>query len=483
MTETACASTSSQSARFNSYWPWLCALAGFALDLAAFWPGLMSFDSAYAWWQARGGETTDITSPAMIDLWHLCDALHTGPGLLFAFHLALFWSGLALIIRALDCRRLAGLSFMAMVAFAPAIWLLRAHVWTDVGLMAVLTLAAGALANAQRDGRRVWLMTVLPLLLYAVALRHNALPAVLPMAVWYVWLLMRIATPHAAAARRASLAGAHTEIRSVPASAPSWRVVGIVALMIVLGLFAGAAAINARVDRHVPLWPSLAQWDLAAVSVATGKMVLPTWMLGPGMNVAELRAAFRDWSNTPMLQNTQHGMRDPLHGFSDTELNELRRDWLAAIRDHPRAWLAHRWRLTCALFGTHARDWPRELIFVDAEFQYRDNPPVAGNTTLLHRGLMAAAEQLRSSFVLAAWPYLLIGLIALPWAWRRRREIAGSSALILMASAWLYALPQTLLAPAAELRYLGWSCLASMLAAASVLFATTTPQVKHSESV
>ena len=81
--------------------PWLIALAGFALDVAAFWPGQMSFDSAYAWWQARGGETTNIAPPMLIFVWRACDALLEGPGLVFALHLALFWSGLALLVD--DC--------------------------------------------------------------------------------------------------------------------------------------------------------------------------------------------------------------------------------------------------------------------------------------------------------------------------------------------------------------------------------------------
>lgn len=443
--------------RSGDYWPWLCALAGCLFDLAAFWPGLMSFDSAYAWWQVRGGETTDITSPAMIDLWRLFDSLHSGPGLLFAFHLVLFWSGLALMAHALRCRLLATVGLMVVVALAPVVWLLRAHVWTDVGLMAAMTLASGALANAWRDGRSTWLLVAAPMLVYAATLRHNALPAILPLIAWYAWILMR---------------GDGVALK------PTCQRIGIVTLMILLALLAGVTAINARVERHVPLWPSLAQFDLAAISVASGQLLLPDWMVGPGMDVAELDAAFRGWSNTPMLQHTEHGMRDPLAGFSDAELDELRSDWLFAVRTHPGAWLKHRWRLTRALFGTHSGDWPRELVFVDAEYAYRDNPPVPSNTSALHRGLMRSAETLRSSFVLAAWPYLLIGLLALPWAWRRRTETAGLSALMLLASAWLYALPLTLLAPAAELRYLGWSCLASLLATGALVFAASGPSTK-----
>lgn len=56
-------------------------------------------------------------------------------------------------------------------------------------------------------------------------------------------------------------------------------------------------------------------------------------------------------------------------------------------------------------------------------------------------------------------------------AWRRRHTLPGRVALLLLASAWLYAAPLTLLAPAAERRYLGWPCVASLLALACTWFA------------
>ena len=167
-----------------------------------------------------------------------------------------------------------------------------------------------------------------------------------------------------------------------------------------------------------------------------------------------------------MLQNTTHGMRDPfMEDYTREQVATLRAAWIDAIRAHPRAWLAHKIRQAVALLDVRDADWPRELIYVDDEVQYRDNPPVAPNRSRLHVALMAAAERLRTTRVLAGWPYLAIGLVALPFAWRRRRELNGRIALIALASAWLYLVPMLPIA-AAELRYLGWPCVASVLAAA-----------------
>jgi hypothetical protein len=421
--------------------PWLVALAGCAFDLAAFWPGQMSFDAAYTWWQARGGATTDIAPPVLIQLWRVCDAIVEGPGLVFALHLALFWSGLALLADAVSTTRWRAAVLMLAVALTPVTWLLRAHVWTDVGLFSALVFVVGALAKAQTTQRRAWVVAALPALLYAGAVRFNALPAVLPFAIWIGSLLAR------------------SRVR-----------VALGAAAVLFGSAAFAAIVNAEVDRHVPLWTATAEWDLAAISVATGEMRLPDFMIGPGLTVDELSRAFRHWSNVPMLQNTTHGMRDPfMEDYTAEQLATLRAAWIDAIRAHPRAWLAQKWRQAVALLDVHDADWPRELVYVDDEVQYRDNPPVAPNRSALHVAFMRAAERLRTTRVLAGWPYLAIGLLALPFAWRRRDELAGRAALVALASAWLYLVPMLPIA-AAELRYLGWPCAASVLAAALVAF-------------
>src|SRR3954452_16665481 len=115
--------SSDRKARLGATVPWLIAIGGLAFDVAAFWPGQMSFDSAYAWWQARGGETTDIAPPMFIFVWRVVDALHEGPALMFALHLALFWSGLALLAGALRLNVWRTIALMLIAAFAPVPWL------------------------------------------------------------------------------------------------------------------------------------------------------------------------------------------------------------------------------------------------------------------------------------------------------------------------------------------------------------------------
>lgn len=437
-------------------WPWVLALAGCVFDLVAFWPGQMSFDSAYAWWQARGGETSTLVPPAFVLAWRACLSLLDGPGALFALQLALFWSGLALLARALCRGAVATAALFALAGFAPVVLVLRGHVWTDVALFSALTFATGALATADAGGRRRWLAPGLLALAWAGLLRHNALPAIVPLLAWGASLALR--EPGAA-----------------------WRRAGLALALLAL-VVAGGRVLDAGAQRRIPLWPSLAQFDLAAISVASGTLYLPPFMHGPALDPADLAHAFRPWSNTPMLHGTRAGMRDPFEpGFDAAQREALRDAWVDAIRREPRAWLAHRWALTRALFGTHQPDWPRTLVYVDAEIAYGDNPPVRGNDGALHRALFERAPRLVATPWLAAWPCLGLGLVAAPFAWRRRATLDGRIGVALLASAWLYALPLTVFAPAAELRYLGWPCVASLLAFAACLLVRSSARTARLE--
>ena len=365
-----------------------------------------------------------------------------GPGLVFILQLVLFWGGVTMIASGIRLRPLAAALVVMLAGFAPAISVLRAHVWTDVGLAGALLVTTGALTFFARTGKRRWLWVVLLSSFYALGLRHNALPALLPFAVYAMHRLL-----------------ARDDSRRA-------RVRVAVASVALLGVLYGAVqAINATADRHLPTWRALAAYDLAAVSIATGKVLFPSDLIGPGMDVADLRQAYAPWSVVAVLSGTRSGIRNPIApGWTPAEVAALRSAWFNACLAYPREYIAHRLEVAAALFGTHPADWPDAVKFVPQSFQVRDNPPVAQNTTALHRWIIGTARELRDTPVFAAWPYLVVGLFAAPFAWLRRDRLAARIALILIASGALYALPLVFAAPSAELRYLFWPCVASLIA-------------------
>jgi hypothetical protein len=122
--------------------------------------------------------------------------------------------------------------------------------------------------------------------------------------------------------------------------------------------------------------------------------------------------------------------------------------------------------VTTALFGSKAPDWPHELVYVDGVTPYANNPPLDANRSALHRAVVAFCQATYASVLFAAWPYLAVALIALVAAWRRRAVLRAQVALAVLVSGLFYAAPLPVIAPSAELRYLGWTCAAALIGAA-----------------
>ena len=412
------------------------ALIGLGFDLLAGAPGGVSFDAAYAWAQARGIEpTTDVTSPLMVRLWWLFDQVGWAPGGVHLTLLLPFWSGAALLARHASRRAWLCLLTVLALGLIPGPLIARTHVWTDSALMGLLLLACGLLVTRPR---RLHLLALVPITL-ALCMRVNALPAVLPL---LLWLGTRVFPRH------------------------SWRVRSGAALGLALTCTLAASALNSGVERKVPLLPSLIVFDLGAISARSGEMLLPPYAYGEGMTTSELADAYQPFSNLHMFVSTRHGIRSPLWGdWTEAELADLRARWLEAMVSHPHDWIAHRLALSRYLFGPKTTEVPREMVVVDGVSRAFALPAVASSEGELHRALMRAVGALHASWLLAPVIWLLPGLIAL-WRVRRREGSTErrSVVIVLVCSAWLYAIPLILIAPSAELRYLAWSTLASTTA-------------------
>lgn len=427
-------------------WPLLlAALAGIAFFYACYYPGAMSLDSAVIWSQARGAPSTNIYGAGLRWLWQITDAIWSGPGAPFLIQLVLFWSGLALIANALECGDLARIGFMLAAAFAPVIFVLLAHLWTDVLLLATLAFAVGALL-CWRDTRRAgWLVAFWLALTFAMTLRHNALPAAVPLVAHCLVLHLRSRTP-ALGYRRAIL------VASVAVLCAGLYAVG------------GLSALSAQ--RRFAVWPATAMWDLAAISIKADRVLLPEVTRKPELTPDDLRAAYVPYANVPVFTATQRHVIGPFFLLGDPAVTAVDDAWVEAIFAHPAAYAAHRWRLTRALFGTKRRSWPHELVYVDDEFAFRDNPAVAANGSALHAACVRIAEALHDTVALAPWPYLVLSFAALAVAVRRRAQANAQTAIAVLVSGLAYAAPLPLIAPSAELRYLGWTCFAAIIGAA-----------------
>ena len=436
----------------KSIWPLVLLALGIAAFLsAAYFPGAMSLDSAVIFSQARGAPSTNIYGAGLRWLWWLTDKAWVGPAPLFLIQLGLLWSGLVLIAHACEGGLLVRIGFLLSCACAPVLFVLIAHVWSDVLLLATLAFAVGALLR-WRDARAPgWNVAFWLALAFAMTLRHNVLPAALPLVAYAAWLH---ADGSGMTSRRKRIA--------------------VVAITLILGLALQAVGMLSAqsAQRRFALWPATAMWDLAAISLDANAILLPEATHKPELTLDDLRAAYVPYANVPIFTATQGRVIGPFFLENDPTLALLKRAWLDAIADHPAAWAAQRSRLTLALFGSKPRAWPHELIYVDDEVAFRDNPPVTPNRSALHGVCMRFADALRDTAALAPWPYLALSVVVLCIAWRWRERRNAQAAVAVLASALAYAAPLPLIAPSAELRYLGWSCLAALIGTALTIAAS-----------
>lgn len=421
---------------------------GFLLCVAAFYPGFLSFDSAYQFWQIRSGEYSNIAPVTMTAFWALVHAVWPGSGGVFLIHVAAFWTGVWLAACALFSGPPARIAATLLLALLSPVLLILAHLWTDAALVASLTLGTALILAAVRLARPALLYAALPCLLYGGMVRHNALLALLPLAL--LWFAAR------------------AELRAPGAPLPRLRLALATLLACVTVLVAGMLLDRAMVVHRVKTFAVVQLWDLAAISVAERTMLLPDFVRPANLSVDHLAAKYTPFANVP-LYTGEWAIADGFgHPFDKAQVRQLNAAWFAAIRTYPGAYLAHRWALTRALFSRFRNDRPQSLAYVPTVIAYRDNPDIPVNTSPVNRAAMHWFTESVGWWISAPLPYLLLAFGCGLAAWRRSRArrsaFTDRFALACALSGLFYTLPLILAAPAAELRYSSWLFVAALLA-------------------
>ena len=426
----------------------LAALAGFGVSLAVLYPGQYTYDSAFQIWQARSGRFFNITPVPMLWVWSQLLRIFDNPASLLVLNLAMFWSGIALCLHALRAPIGFRVGALMVCGLNPLTLAQMAHLLSDAHMTAALILAVGLLAQAMRRRRAplIWIAWIL--ILHAGSIRQNALVAVIPVGILAVGA-MRM--PRA------------LTVRSV--------LVAVVLTAVLTAAFGTALDRTLTVERR-SLWPMLALWDLAAVSVATDELLLPSFTHGAGMSVEELREtrAFDPVSTTALFSRSRSGIGSGLdQPYSREQEQAIARAWWDAVTRHPGAYLAHRMQTMVLLTARQGGDRGGIGYYV-GRARYRDNPllPSAWFPDA-QKDAYAVFASLSRTWMFAGLPYLLIHLIVVGVALLRRRSLDSGLALGISASALLYAASFFVLAPSAELRYLTWPIVTAPLALALLI--------------
>jgi hypothetical protein len=405
-------------------------LAGFALTLRIFYPGVMTYDAWYVHADVGKGEVGDWQSPVQVALWGLVEPILPGAAGMFLFIAALYWLAFATLGLAL-ARRSVWLGALAPVlALAPPAVVFVGIIWRDIMLAASWLLAA-ALVFAVAERRDAWRLLAqalaLALLCFGLLLRPNGLFAAPVLAAYIVWPirfdLKRVALLY------------------VPA-------IVAFALMVPLVYYGLLHA------RHQNVEHAIFVFDLGGISHFTGENQFPvTWsadenamLVGPCWQPTDWDIY---WTRQPCLFVMKKLDGEKLFGSP-----ALRQAWLHAIAAHPLAWLEHRAAVSGNfLFG-------RTLTMFTTDIANTDHTLFADNAWF--QVLRSLHDRLYPTPLFRAGSWLLLCILWCVVGWRRRATPSGALLVGTCGSAVVYMLTFIPVGVAGDFRYALWAVLAGL---------------------
>jgi hypothetical protein len=415
----------------------LCAL-GFALTLYVFHPGIMTYDAKYVYLAIAQPQWGDWQSPVMVWLWKLIDPLASGSASMFLLIAGLYWGGFAILAMRLARRsHLAG-SLLAALAFVPPAAEFAGIIWRDI-LFSTTWLVAVALAYVAATSalrlRILLQLAALAMIAFGVLLRPNALIAAPLLVAYALW--------------PARFHVARTAILYIPAAIALYGLVQVVYYEM----------LDAK--REHPLH-SVFVFDLGGISHFAKQNQFPvTWT--PEQNALVIDGCYKPtlwdiyWNRDPCnFVMARIEKQDRIFGTP-----VLSTAWLSAIARHPIAWLQHR----AAFMQNFLVNENLTLWTLDVEdprkYIHEDRPAFMV--------LRAIDESLRKTPLMRAGTWLILDLVVVLLAWRRRDTAEGALALVAAGSAAIYVLTFFLVGVASDFRYAHWAVLAALSGGAALL--------------
>ncbi|WP_313623695.1 hypothetical protein [Achromobacter sp.] len=445
----------------------LLLLIAIYLNLAIFYPGVYSNDSADQLRQALGQNYRDWHPPLMAWFWSVLISVTGRAESMWLFHLLLLAAGAMCWAIIMERSRVGWLSFMLpLFLISPVVLNFSSVVWKDVGFAFALFLSSGIAGLCVLE-RRVSLLRAAvagSLLVYAFGVRSNGIFALIPIAAILIYIILEERWP----LRSALAKGARTV-----------ALCGIATVALVAGVHTFTYD-YLKATKTFPI-QYLEIYDIAGISTISGKDYFPKYLKDrPEHDFSRISESYIKavgWGNANSLvfRRTDGTILIPLSRNPEFQ-EQLRSSWLEAIFSEPVAYMSHRLAVIQSLMsnGNYFYEMPQSEMLRHTILG-ADN---IGNTTLgggtyKVPGAEAATEVYTKLIDCAKGTYLYVG-----WLWlavlfvplvvgltSARRTPFGILIVMISASGLLYVLPYLIIAPASDFRYLFWSIISGGVSA------------------
>lgn len=396
--------------------PIFIALTGFAASIIGFYPGWMSPDSFSQYIEALDNQYTDWHPPMMSIWWHTLLPISNGPLLMLLQNFLFYWAAWALVGLALSKKHGAQGSLATLLGFVPGPFLTFGHIWKDVACAGSFFLAISIIYFLHKTNSPLsWgvRFLIIGLLIYGIGVKTNALTALPVICAYWFYL----------------------ETKGKPK-----RLMKIVALTVSagLGISAVATLVNASVNpRKMDNFQYTQTYDLLGISVKTNHNYLPPYLeeAAKNINIAEY---YWPGGNNPFFF-TVEGVAT----HEKSQLEQLRKHWVAAVLAEPAAYMEHRFS------NLFAQAWPGRLEPGWVSTGGIDPNPygIKAATNPLSQYFKA----LPSIFPLAFHPWIYLGLTLLLGILGYLRKNVDSNFIFAFSIAF-YA-PHLFILPAGDFRY------------------------------
>ena len=362
-----------------------------------FWPGVATWEVIQFEFQRNLPVMNDWKSPFVAYIYWIADYLFESTGPVLLTQQLLFWAGLALLTLNTFSNAVQRFVFFLVVASLPLVWISEILLWKEAWTMSLLMLSLGALFAYLKTGKpSVALISLLGGILLTLT-RQNALLLALPT----FYMGTQIIT---------AKISKDTSKRQHFMRITAFFVLVVVALSV-------NWAVNKKGKERCHIYHHAILWDLAAISLYEGKILIPDEFRHKGAagSLKRIRTYFNYYNSDPLFYSKNSPLK--LYGTAYSPCDQglpmglLLKSWTGAIGHYPGTYLRHRLVYIVHLLGITniSRDRGGLKYYpIDSEFAPNRNRSPRFEHIRHHPIYKAMA----SGRILPGWTYIVVFLLS-----------------------------------------------------------------------